>query len=472
MEMLRSLFEESRFHIDEGNLAVRLEQLRARIRLFPGMVLAEMLVELLFAWLMSNITPPENLLLWLLIIYSLHTWELLAWARYHNHLNSLAECRNWSRRFFRLALAVGLAWGIGILIFFPAALLPQLLVITVILGLSAGAVAMDATHLPSLNAYVLGMMLPLISRVVMEWDDVHWGLGLMMLLFLVVVLGAGYSLSRFIQNSLRQRFKMESLAAQLSTQKAIAETARKQTESMNKALRSNGHTLEQKVHERTAQLQRKTEEVANMRDVMVMAMGSLAETRDNETGNHIRRTQRYIKALATQLRHHPRFREFLTEENIDMLYKLAPLHDIGKIGIPDNILRKPGKLTPEEFETMKTHTLLGGNAIAVAESGLAVSNKFLHTAREIATSHHERWDGRGYPFRLKGDDIPIAARLMALADAYDALISRRVYKEPFTHEEAERILRESRGKQLDPDVVDAFLAIKDEFRKISEQYQG
>jgi putative two-component system response regulator len=225
------------------------------------------------------------------------------------------------------------------------------------------------------------------------------------------------------------------------------------------------------VQERTAQLLRKTEEVSQIRDVTIMAMASLAETRDNETGNHLKRTQNYIRALGVKLRDHPRFKDFLTEDNIESLYKLSPLHDIGKVGIPDAILLKQGKLTQEEFEIMKSHPLLGGNAIAAAENGLPTPNRFLHIAREIANGHHEKWDGSGYPLGLKGDAIPISARLMALADVFDALISRRIYKQPFTHGEAVAYITQGRGTHFDPDVIDAFLAIQEEFRQIAEQYQ-
>jgi putative two-component system response regulator len=218
-------------------------------------------------------------------------------------------------------------------------------------------------------------------------------------------------------------------------------------------------------------LLRKTEEVSQIRDVTIMAMASLAETRDNETGNHLKRTQKYIRAIAMKLRDHPRFREFLTEDNIESLFKLAPLHDIGKVGIPDAILLKQGKLTLEEFEVMKMHPLLGGNAIATAESGLPTPNRFMHIAREIATGHHEKWDGSGYPLGLKGEAIPISARLMALADVFDALISKRIYKQPYTHEEAVAYILQAKGKHFDPDVTEAFQSIQEEFRQIAEQYQ-
>jgi len=212
---------------------------------------------------------------------------------------------------------------------------------------------------------------------------------------------------------------------------------------------------------------KRTEEVMAIQDVTILAMASLAETRDLETGNHIRRTQFYIKALATRLRDHPRFAACLDDAVIDMLFKSAPLHDIGKVGIPDRILLKPGRFTPEEFEIMKTHTTLGREAIEHAERSLGSKVEFLVLAKEIACSHQEKWDGSGYPQGLKGDDIPLSARLMAVADVYDALISRRVYKESMSHEKAVLIMVEGRGSHFDPDILDAFLEIQDEFRAIA-----
>ena len=197
---------------------------------------------------------------------------------------------------------------------------------------------------------------------------------------------------------------------------------------------------------------------------------TLAETRDNDTGNHIRRTQYYIKLLAERLRNHPHFSEYLTPGTIDLLFKSAPLHDIGKVGIPDKILLKPGRFEPEEFDIMKTHAVLGKNAIERAEKSLGMPVEFLSLAKEIALSHHEKWDGSGYPHGVTGEDIPICARLMALADVYDALISRRVYKTGMSHEEAERIIEEGRSTHFDPDIVDAFLTIRDEFRKIAKRF--
>ena len=214
----------------------------------------------------------------------------------------------------------------------------------------------------------------------------------------------------------------------------------------------------------------RTLEVQAIQDVTIMAMTSLAETRNNETGNHIRRTQLYVKALAEHLRDHPRFAHVLTDRMVDLLYKSAPLHDIGKIGIPDAILLKPGKLTPEEFEIMKTHTTLGRNAIEEAERRLGMRVAFLSVSKEIAYSHQEKWDGSGYPEGLKGDAIPVSARLMAVADVYDALISKRVYKPAFPHEQACATIVKGRGTHFDPDMVDAFVAIAQDFLRISLRY--
>lgn len=215
----------------------------------------------------------------------------------------------------------------------------------------------------------------------------------------------------------------------------------------------------------------RTRKLAKMQDAIIMAMASLAETRDNETGNHIRRTQNYVAALARQLKHLPRFSAELTDENIELLYKSAPLHDIGKVGIPDNILLKPGKLTSEEFEIMKLHTNYGRETILSVERYLGESNEFLRFAREITYSHQEKWDGSGYPENLSGDAIPISARLMAVADVYDALISRRVYKPAFTHEEAIDIMRKGRSTHFDPDILDVFLKITDEFKEIALRFR-
>jgi len=213
--------------------------------------------------------------------------------------------------------------------------------------------------------------------------------------------------------------------------------------------------------------------VERLRDVIINSMASLAETRDNETGSHIRRTQHYVKLLAQTLADVPQYRDVLNPSVIDLLYKTAPLHDIGKVGVPDAILLKPGRLTEEEFAVMKRHTLSGEEAIRRAEfkMGPGADISFLQCAREIAGGHHEKWDGSGYPRGLAGRVIPLSARLMALADVYDALRSKRVYKDACSHEEARGILMEGRGTHFDPDVVDAFVVCEKRFVDISNCFE-
>ncbi len=208
-----------------------------------------------------------------------------------------------------------------------------------------------------------------------------------------------------------------------------------------------------------------------IQEVSIHALARLAETRDPETGNHLRRTQEYVRTLAASLTSHPRFAAKLTPHTIDLLAKSAPLHDIGKVGIPDHVLLKPGKLTPEEWDIMRTHARLGFEAIEQAEKDAEKPVEFLTLAKEIALCHHEKWDGSGYPSGLAGDNIPISARLMALADVFDALINRRVYKPPMPYAEARDIIMKDKGRHFDPDVADAFASCFDQFVSIAERYK-
>ena len=236
------------------------------------------------------------------------------------------------------------------------------------------------------------------------------------------------------------------------------------------ALKAHADFLRDKSDFLEAEVSKRTREVLAIQDVTILAMATLAETRDLDTGNHIRRTQHYVKALAEKLRTHPRFASVLTDNYIQMLFKSAPLHDIGKVGIPDRILLKPGRLTPEEFEIMKTHTTLGRDAIEHAEIQLGMPVEFLSTAKEIALSHQEKWDGSGYPQGLAGEAIPLSARLMAVADVYDALISRRIYKNSVPHEQAVAIIQEGRGVHFDPDITDAFVELQETFHAIAARF--
>jgi response regulator RpfG family c-di-GMP phosphodiesterase len=210
-------------------------------------------------------------------------------------------------------------------------------------------------------------------------------------------------------------------------------------------------------------------QLALAQEAIIESMASLTETRYPETGGHIKRTQNYIKALAEYLKNLPKFRSILNDEIIELLYKSAPLHDIGKVGVPDEILLKPGKLTDEEFEEMKKHTGYGRDAVVATEKKLG-NGSFLSFAIEIVYTHHERWDGSGYPMGIKEEEIPLSGRLMALADTYDALVTKRVYKPPFSHEKAIEIIREGKGTHFDPDIVDAFLKIEGKFRQIAIKY--
>jgi len=228
--------------------------------------------------------------------------------------------------------------------------------------------------------------------------------------------------------------------------------------------------LEMKNRYLMEEVEKRTREISVIQDVTIMAMGSLAEMRDNETGNHIRRTQYYIKELAEHLVKKGKYRDVLTPENINLLFKSAPLHDIGKIGIPDRILLKPGKLTPEEFEIMKEHTTIGRDALVAAESLLDVDSSFLRFAREIVYSHHEWWNGKGYPQGLSGEEIPIAARLMAIADVYDATRCKRVYKPSKDHKTAVDEMVSERSTHFDPEILDAFLEIEKRFEEIALRF--
>ena len=219
-----------------------------------------------------------------------------------------------------------------------------------------------------------------------------------------------------------------------------------------------------------AEVKRRMLENDLIQAVSIRALAHLAETRDNETGAHIQRTQSYVRLLATRLADHPRFSNTLNNKYIETLARSAPLHDIGKVGIPDHILLKPGKLTQEEWEIMKTHTLLGCDAISLAERDIDTSVEFLTQTKEIVRSHHERWDGTGYPDGLAGEDIPLSARLMALADVFDALISKRVYKQAIAFVAVREIISEGRGTQFDPDITDVFLAGCEEFEAIAVHY--
>lgn len=211
----------------------------------------------------------------------------------------------------------------------------------------------------------------------------------------------------------------------------------------------------------------KVKEIAASQMATIIAISKLAEHKDEETGQHVERTQVFCRIIAQKLRENNRYAENITDAYIEDIYHAAPLHDIGKVGIADNILLKPGKLTPEEFEIMKTHVTIGATTLQAVQERYP-DNAFINMGIALTQSHHEKWDGSGYPGGLVGEDIPLSGRIMALADVYDALRSKRPYKEAFTHGKSCEIIEED-GGHFDPAVVEAFLAVESEFAKIRER---
>ena len=214
-------------------------------------------------------------------------------------------------------------------------------------------------------------------------------------------------------------------------------------------------------------IQNKGRLINKMQNGLILVLADIVESRDKCTGDHIKKTAAYTRIIMNHLREMGKYTDILTDEYIEDVVNSAPLHDIGKIKIPDSILNKPGKLTDEEFDIMKTHTTAGAEIIdgameLVSESG------YLKEAKNLAFYHHEKWNGMGYPKGLKEDEIPLSARIMAVADVFDALVSRRSYKEPFTFEKAMSIIVEGSGNHFEPAIVDAFVAAKDEVRAVAE----
>jgi putative two-component system response regulator len=262
-------------------------------------------------------------------------------------------------------------------------------------------------------------------------------------------------------------FKPSAVLARVSAQLELKETRDR--------LKDQNRWLE-------AEVEKRTMEVRLTEDASLNALMCLAETRDDNTGNHLRRTYRYVETLATEMKSDPKYARELSDDRIRSIARASRLHDIGKIGIPDHILRKPGKLTKEEFEVIKTHCELGAGALRSAKreamtriprkntSGTENALLFLDEAEVIARSHHEKWDGNGYPEGKMGAEIPLSARLMALADVFDALTTERPYKAAWTMEEAAAYIIGQRGRAFDPDVVEAFQNRMDDFRKIMRDF--
>ena len=253
-----------------------------------------------------------------------------------------------------------------------------------------------------------------------------------------------------------------SLATEIVRLQKDLETALEAAETANHNLEEINRNLERLVEE-------KTQEVNIMHTKMLDTFATIIEYRSLESGQHIRRTMELTKVLVGAMLEKPMFRERLIELNYDSIIKAVPLHDVGKVGIPDNILLKPGKLTADEYEVIKTHTRIGRDMIRSVAMDMKDEKQYLKHGMDIALYHHERWDGSGYA-GIKGADIPLSARIVAVVDVYDALVNKRCYKANFSYEETVGIIADGRGTQFDPDIVDVFLEITDEFEKITNEF--
>lgn len=245
-------------------------------------------------------------------------------------------------------------------------------------------------------------------------------------------------------------------------------------ESRSQELLTTNKAYENEIHERKkleTDLIESNEVLIRSRLGIIMGLAKLAEYRDEDTGLHLERMREYSRMLTIEMAKQPKYREYITDSYIDDIFNSAILHDIGKVGVPDQVLLKPGKLTNEEFDIIKTHTTIGGDSIDSIEKKINV-HSFLTLGRQIAYYHHEKWNGTGYPEGLKEEEIPLSARIVAVADVYDALTSERPYKKPFSHEKAVSIITGDKGTHFAPDVVDAFELIKDDFDKIRTRFLG
>ena len=223
------------------------------------------------------------------------------------------------------------------------------------------------------------------------------------------------------------------------------------------------------IEEKNIDVAQKASIISRMQDNIIISFADMVENRDENTGSHIRRTADYVRIISEEMNRRGCYKGLLGGDYINKLYKSAPLHDVGKIRIPDAILNKEGKLTPEEFTNMKTHTTAGGAILEHVLKGVE-SDNYLSEAQNMAVYHHEWWNGAGYPNGLKGSDIPLSARIMAIADVFDALVSTRSYKGPFSFKDAVAIIKDESGSHFDPDVVEAFLNCLEEIKKVSQKY--
>lgn len=229
------------------------------------------------------------------------------------------------------------------------------------------------------------------------------------------------------------------------------------------------HRLEQEISKKSREVYFQNNKITQLQNHIINSLASLVENRDSDTGEHIQRTSAYVEIIARKAFEKHVYPDFINEQFISLIKRAAPMHDIGKIVVPDGILKKPGRLTPEEFEKMKLHTT-EGSLIIQQIVGVSEDKKYVQIAIDVSKGHHERWDGKGYPNNLKENEIPVAARIMAIADVFDALVSPRCYKDPIPVEEAFRILREESGSHFDPILVEVFLSERDQIQEVLRKY--
>ncbi len=267
-------------------------------------------------------------------------------------------------------------------------------------------------------------------------------------------------------------FQPEEVIARVDTHLTLR-CLQQQLEVANAELRDLNENLEQKVQERTRQLEEEHARLVRTQNAIIFGMAKLTESRDDDTGKHLERIEKYVEILAREL---GKTDDSIDEHWIEQVKATSALHDIGKVGIPDAVLQKPGRLTPDEREVIELHPEIGGDTLNAVREKLGTSDsdlratEYLRRAMEITYGHHEKWDGSGYPYGTQGDGIALAARLVAVADVYDALVSKRVYKSGMTHEQAGDIIREGAGQHFDPRVVEAFNGTEDKFREVSVKY--
>lgn len=252
--------------------------------------------------------------------------------------------------------------------------------------------------------------------------------------------------------------------AQILAQQKQLEAQNEELERQKNLLLNNKELLEAEVLEQTESIHRRDDQIIKMQDSTIIALSNLIENRDEDTGNHVSRTSRYVNMLTKRALEVNLYTDTINEKFLENIRKAAPLHDMGKIVVSDMILRKPGKLTEEEFKDMQRHTIEGGRIVKEILSDIE-DTEYIEMASEVALYHHEKFNGTGYPYNLKGCAIPVSARIMAIADVFDALVSKRCYKEPFSLDEALQIIREESGKHFDPFLAEAFLSLKDELRE-------